>query len=73
MIKKSNDEGLVESGFSLFFFFFSRISNNLRPLPRQYWAASGCTKNGRPIVVTVQSDLLEDGLNFYMQGLVAVN
>ena len=28
--------------------------------PRQYWAAIGCTENGQPIVVTVQSHCAED-------------
>ena len=38
---------------------FSRILESLPPLPRQHWAAIGCTKNYQPIGVTVHSHCVE--------------
>ena len=49
--------------------FFPRIFNILRPLPCKDRAAIGCTENGQPIRVTVNSDLKSDELISYMQGM----
>ena len=57
------------TGCSLNIAFFSRISNILRILPRQHWAAIGCTENCQPIRVTVHSDIRSDELLSCMQGM----
>ena len=41
------------------YYFFPRIHESLPPLPRQYSAAIGCTKNPQPIGVTVLSHCVE--------------
>ena len=57
--------------------FFSRILESLPPLPRQHSAAIGCTKNCRPIGVTVHSHCVESFEKNYSdvgeEGGVAVN
>ena len=52
------------TGCSLNILFFQRIFESLPPLPPQHSAATGCTKNGQPIGVTVHSHCVEsfDGL-----------
>ena len=66
----------VYTGCSLNIVFFPRILENLPPLPRQYSAAIGCTKNYQPIGVTVHSHCVEnfEGLHSDVgEGGVAVN
>ena len=57
--------------------FFPRIFESLSPLPRQYSAAIGCTKDYQPIGVTVQSYCTESFENLLQQyvgkGWVAVD
>ena len=50
----------LPTGYSLnIVFFFSRILQNLLPLPQQHSAAICCTKNSQPIRVTVHSHCIE--------------
>ena len=44
---------------SLNIVFFPKIFNILRSLPRQHWAAIGCTKNYQPIGMTVHLHCVE--------------
>ena len=56
--------------------FFPRILEKLPPLPRQHSAAIACTKNYRPIGVTVHSHCVESFEKTYSdvgEGGVAVN
>ena len=54
-VKISKNEA-SSTGCSLNIVFFSpRIFKTLQPLPRQYWAAIGCSENGQPIGMTVNS------------------
>ena len=43
--------------------FFSRILDNLPPLPRQHSAAIGCTKNYQPIGVILYTRIALRALN----------
>ena len=57
------------TGCSLNIVFFRRNLNILLPFPRKDRAAIDCTENGKPIRVTVHSDLRSDELISYMQSM----